>query len=36
MEQSFNIREEEIPEEHFVDTERIIAEAEEAAFRETK
>lgn len=36
MEQSISIREEEIPEEHFVDTERIIAEAEEAAFRETK
>lgn len=34
MEQSISIREEEIPEEHFVDTERIIAEAEEAAFRE--
>jgi ribonuclease-3 len=30
-----NLRNTEIPEEHFEDTERIIAEAEEAAFRET-
>lgn len=34
VEESISIREEEIPEEHFVDTERIIAEAEEVAFRE--
>lgn len=36
VEESISVREEEIPEEHFVDTERIIAEAEEVAFRETK
>lgn len=36
VEESISIREEEIPEEHFVDTERIIAEAEEVAFRESK
>lgn len=34
VEESISVREEEIPEEHFVDTERIIAEAEEVAFRE--
>lgn len=34
VKESISIREEEIPEEHFTDTERIIAEAEEAAFRE--
>lgn len=34
VEKSISVREEEIPEEHFVDTERIIAEAEEVAFRE--
>lgn len=33
VEESISVREEEIPEEHFVDTERIIAEAEEVAFR---
>lgn len=31
VEESISVREEEIPEEHFVDTERIIAEAEEVA-----
>lgn len=36
VEESISVREEEIPEEHFVDTERIIAEAEEVAFRESK
>lgn len=36
VEESVSVREEEIPEEHFVDTERIIAEAEEVAFRESK
>ena len=36
VEGSISVREEEIPEEHFVDTERIIAEAEEVAFRESK
>lgn len=36
VEESISVREEEIPEEHFVDTERIIAEAEEVAFREEK
>lgn len=36
VEKSISVREEEIPEEHFVDTERIIAEAEEVAFRESK
>lgn len=34
VEESISVREEKIPEEHFVDTERIIAEAEEVAFRE--
>ena len=34
VEESISVREEEIPKEHFVDTERIIAEAEEVAFRE--
>lgn len=34
VEESISVREKEIPEEHFVDTERIIAEAEEVAFRE--
>ena len=34
VEESISVREEEIPEEHFVDTDRIIAEAEEVAFRE--
>ncbi len=34
VEESISVREEEIPEEHFIDTERIIAEAEEVAFRE--
>lgn len=34
VEESISVREEEIPEEHFVDTERIIAEAEEVAFCE--
>ena len=34
--ESISVREEEIPKEHFVDTERIIAEAEEVAFRESK
>lgn len=34
VEESISVREEEISEEHFVDTERIIAEAEEVAFRE--
>ncbi len=34
VEENISVREEEIPEEHFVDTERIIAEAEEVAFRE--
>lgn len=34
VEESISVREEEIPEEHFVDTERIIAEAEEVAFHE--
>lgn len=33
VEESISVREEEIPKEHFVDTERIIAEAEEVAFR---
>lgn len=32
VEESISVREEEIPKEHFVDTERIIAEAEEVAF----
>lgn len=36
VKESISVREEEIPEEHFVDTERIIAEAEEVAFRESK
>lgn len=36
VEESISVREEEIPKEHFVDTERIIAEAEEVAFRESK
>ena len=36
VEESISVREEEIPEEHFVDTDRIIAEAEEVAFRESK
>ncbi|WP_410523374.1 ribonuclease III [Phocaeicola coprocola] len=36
VEENISVREEEIPEEHFVDTERIIAEAEEVAFRESK
>lgn len=36
VEESISVREEEIPEEHFVDTERIIVEAEEVAFRESK
>lgn len=36
VEESIGVREEEIPKEHFVDTERIIAEAEEVAFRESK
>ncbi len=36
VEESISVREEEIPEEHFVDTERIIAETEEVAFRESK
>ena len=36
VEESISVREEEIPEEHFVDTERIIAEAEGVAFRESK
>lgn len=36
VEESISVREEEISEEHFVDTERIIAEAEEVAFRESK
>lgn len=36
VEESISVREEDIPEEHFVDTERIIAEAEEVAFRESK
>lgn len=36
VEESISVREEEIPEEHFVDTERIIAEAKEVAFRESK
>ena len=36
VEESISVRKEEIPEEHFVDTERIIAEAEEVAFRESK
>lgn len=36
VEESISVREEEIPEDHFVDTERIIAEAEEVAFRESK
>lgn len=36
VEESISVREEEIPEEHFVDTECIIAEAEEVAFRESK
>lgn len=36
VEESISVREDEIPEEHFVDTERIIAEAEEVAFRESK
>ena len=36
VEESISVREEEIPKEHFVDTERIIAEAEEVAFRERK
>lgn len=36
VEESISVREEEIPEEHFVDTERIIAEAEEVSFRESK
>ena len=36
VEESISVREEEIPEEHFVDTERIIAEADEVAFRESK
>lgn len=36
VEESISVREEEIPEEHFVDTERIIAEAEEVAFRESE
>ena len=36
VEESISVRDEEIPEEHFVDTERIIAEAEEVAFRESK
>lgn len=36
VEESIRVREEEIPKEHFVDTERIIAEAEEVAFRESK
>lgn len=36
VEESISVREEEIPEEHFVDTERIIAEAEEVASRESK
>lgn len=36
VEESISVREEEIPEEHFVDTERIIAEAEEVAFRESR
>lgn len=36
VEESISVREEENPEEHFVDTERIIAEAEEVAFRESK
>lgn len=31
VEESISVREEEIPKEHFVDTERIIAEAEEVA-----
>ena len=35
VEESISVREEEIPKEHFVDTERIIAEAEEVAFRES-
>lgn len=36
VEESISVREEEISEEHFVDTERIIAEAKEVAFRESK
>lgn len=36
VEESISVREEEIPKEHFVDTERIIAEAEEVAFRESR
>ncbi|WP_410523569.1 ribonuclease III [Phocaeicola coprocola] len=36
VEESISVREEEIPKEHFVDTERIIAEAEEVAFRKSK
>lgn len=36
VEESISVREEEIPKEHFVDTERIIAKAEEVAFRESK